>query len=240
MFIAVSFAVKDFLVKNLGINSSKIAVVHNGIEANSFRLCSLAKEDKKSEFGFTQSDKIIGTVARIHKQKGHAYLLAAAREVIERFPTAKFLIVGDGPLKNGMEKLSLELGISENVIFTGFYRDIPGILSVLDVFVLPSLWEGLPITILEAMSMKKAVIATRVSGNPEVIEDNVTGILVPSKDSHSLAQAIIRLVENEDARLKMGEAGYNRVSRLFSVKKMVEETAAIYERLIKEKNVEVN
>lgn len=239
MFIAVSFAVKEFMIKNIGIKSSKITVVQNGIEYEGFQVFDSVKENKISEFAFKQDDKIVGTVARIHKQKGHIYLLSAAKEVVKEVPEAKFLIVGDGPLKNDMEKVSVNLGIAKNVIFTGFYKDIPGILSILDVFVLPSLWEGLPITILEAMAMKKAVIATDVSGNPEVVADNVTGILIPAKNPHSLAQAIIKLIKDEGLRVKMGEAGYNRVRQFFNVNKMVDETAAIYQKLIKEKNVTV-
>ena len=239
IFIAVSFAVRDFLIKQIGIKSSKIAVVQNGIEYDRFQDSNLIQEKKRIEFGFTPEDKIIGTVARIHEQKGHVYLLYAAQEVIKDFPTVKFLIVGDGPLKSAMEKLSVNLGIANNIIFTGFYKDIPGILSILDIFVLPSLWEGLPITILEAMAMKKPVIATSVSGNPEAIDDNVTGILVPPKDSGALVKAIMKLLQNDNLRTHMGNAGYDRLNRLFNAERMVDEVTRIYERLIEEKNVKV-
>ena len=233
--IAVSFGVKDFLVKMVGIESVKIAVVQNGIECIELCFLDQIKEEKRKELGLSARDKVIGTVARIHKQKGHVYLLYAVKEVVKVFPEAKFLIVGDGPLENKMRRLAVDLKITQNVVFTGFHKDIPGIMSILDIFVLPSLWEGLPITILEAMAMKKPVIATRVGGDAEIVVDGLTGILVVPKDSQALASGLIMLLKNEILIKKMGEAGCKRVAEYFNAGRMIKETEEIYEKLIQSK-----
>lgn len=232
-FIAVSVKVGDFLKREVGIEPSKVLIVQNGVEYDKFVFSDLDKAGGRNLFGFTAEDKIIGTVARIHKQKGHSYLLHAAKEVIKEVPGVKFLIVGEGPLRSKMEKLSADLNIKEKVVFAGFYKNIPLIMSILDLFVLPSLWEGLPITVLEAMAMRKAVIATDVSGNSEVVEDNVSGVLVPPKRPHCLARAIIRLLKDDRLRVKMGEAGYHKGRSFFNAERMIKETTEIYERLIK-------
>lgn len=234
-FVAVSFGVENFLVNRVGISSYKITVIQNGIDSNKFNFDNLNKENRKKEFGFVASDKIVGTIARIHKQKGHIYLLQAAKEVIEKIPEAKFLIVGDGPLKKNMEKLSKDLKIAKNVIFLGFCKDIPSIMSILDILVLPSLWEGLPITILEAMAMKKPVIATRVGGTLEVVENDLTGVLVEPKDCHSLSQAIIRLLRNVPLMDRLGKAGYTKVTEYFNIARMLKKTEDLYNGLIEEK-----
>jgi len=230
-YIAVSFAVGGFLKDKVGIGQYKISVVQNGIDPKEH----LTKENMLSEFGFTNMDKIVGTVARIHKQKGHRYLLYAVKDVIRIFPDTKFLIIGDGPLKNKMEKLSFDLQISNNVIFTGFRNDVLNIMSIFDIFVLPSLWEGLPITILEAMSMKKSVVATNVSGNSEIVEDSISGILVAPGQPAQLAQAIIRLLNDETLRIKMGEAGRRKIVEHFNLDRMIGETTLIYKELIRER-----
>lgn len=237
--IAVSVAVKNFLIKDAKIEYTKIEVVQNGIELSNFYNAVFEKDKTKARFNLSNSDKIIGTVARIHKQKGHEYLLAAAKKIITKYPQVKFLIVGEGPLKEKMQKLSSCMGIEKNIIFTGFFRDVPSIMSVFDIFVLPSLWEGLPITIIEAMAMKKPIIATNVSGNPELIEENVTGFLVSPRDVDSLAEAISKLLDNEQLGLKFAEAGFNVCNKFFTASRMTNEITLIYEQLIENKKLQL-
>lgn len=234
-FIAVSFKVGEFLINSVNIKRSKVTVVQNGIELEG--VCRpIDTENKKKEIGISKDDLVIGTVARIHRQKGHVFLLQAAREIINNFPNVKFLIVGDGPLKKKMERIADDLGISKKIIFTGFCGDIPGIMSIFDVFALSSLWEGLPITILEAMAMRKPVVATNVSGNPEVVVDGETGVLVSPRDYQGLALALTRLLNDKDLRCRMGNAGYERVKELFGAKRMVADTEEIYRELLQKKH----
>lgn len=236
-YIVVSEAVGGFLNKNVKIRPCKISTVLNGIEYNNFKISLIAQEKLKEQFGLTTSQEVIGTIARLHRQKGHIYLLHAITKVVKVFPNAKFLVVGDGPLKYKLEELAHKLGIGNNVIFTGNQKDISTILSLINIFVLPSLWEGLPITILEAMAMKKPVVVTNVSGNPEVVIDNITGILVPPKEPTLLAEAILRLLRDKGLSLKLGEAGYQRGKEKFSKEQMIAKTAMIYDELLKEKHL---
>lgn len=236
-YIVVSEAVGGFLNKNVKIRPSKISTVLNGIEYANFKISLIAQENFKEQFGITTSHEVIGTIARLHRQKGHVYLLHAIKKVVEVFPKAKFLVVGDGPLKYKLKELAHKLGIVNNVIFTGNQKDISTILSLINIFVLPSLWEGLPITILEAMAMKKPVVVTNVSGNPEVVIDNITGILVPPKEPILLAEAILRLLRDKDLSLKLGEAGYQRGKEKFGKEQMIANTAMIYDELLKEKHL---
>lgn len=235
-FIAISFSVGEFLTKTVGIKLSKIRVVQNGIAYQDSQYFNINKRDRREEFGFSPAEKIVGTVARMHEQKGYSYLLRAAQEVIRYYPEVKFLLVGDGPLKNKMEQLAVDLKITKNVLFKGFYKDVPAIMSIFDIFVLPSLWEGLPITILEAMVMRKPVIATKVGGVSEAVKDGLTGLLVEPCDYLSLSGAIMRLLNDEELRFKMGRAGYKNVSEYFDAKMMVEQTEKIYDTIISEKN----
>jgi glycosyltransferase involved in cell wall biosynthesis len=136
-----------------------------------------------------------------------------------------------------MEAKAKAMQLSEDVIFTGIRQDVPNILGLLDVFVLPSLWEGLPIALLEAMAAGLPVVATAVGGTPEVVVEGETGFLVPPRDPEALAEAILRLLREPDLRRRMGEAGRKRVAEHFSVEQMVQKTEALYEHLLAEKGL---
>jgi sugar transferase (PEP-CTERM/EpsH1 system associated) len=233
-YIAISFGVADFLSAEAGISPLKITVVQNGIDLDKYAGVSLQDSDNlRASLGFGPADKVIGTVARLHKQKGHIFLLWAAKNVIRAAPDAKLLIVGDGPLRSGLENMAVNLGIKNNVIFSGFRDDIAGIMRAIDLFVLPSLWEGLPLTILEAMAAKKPVIATKVGGVAEIVEDGITGVLVKPRDPNALAGAIIKLISDNQLREKMGDAGWRNFNEHFNAERMVRETEILYEMLIK-------
>ena len=148
-------------------------------------------------------------------------------------PKAKFLVVGEGAEKNRLKKLAEKLNISENVIFTGLRGDVREILVITDIFVLPSLFEGLPNVIMEAMLAGKPVVATHIPGNDELVIDGETGSLVLSKDSDSLASAIINILENPDKGKQMGINGRKRVEEYFSIDETVKKTEELYEALVR-------
>lgn len=149
------------------------------------------------------------------------------------FPGLKFLIAGEGKkeYKNNLIKFANGYRMEKNIIFTGFREDIPEIMKGLDIFVLPSHSEGLSRTILEAMASAKPVIATEVGGNPEAIEDGVTGILVPAKEPDKLAEAILKLVKDREKRERMGVAGRERAEKLFSIEENVRKIEELYQKL---------
>jgi glycosyltransferase involved in cell wall biosynthesis len=193
-------------------------VVSLGIDLDRFRT---------AEPALPSDGPVIGTVGRLDTQKAHRVLLEAAPLVLERHPNARFVFVGDGPLRARLEDQAAALGVQDTVIFTGARDDVPRWLASFDVFVLPSLFEGLCYAVIEAQAAGVPVVATPVGGVRETVIDEETGILVPPADSQATARAILRLLERpEDGRRLAAEASA-RVGR-FSAERMVEETIAVY------------
>ena len=233
LIISNSEAGRRFLIKK-GIDPAKIITVHNGIDLDK-SIPRIAPEEKKRQCGLKQDSMLVGIIANLTEVKGHYYFLQAAQEVLKHIPQAEFLIVGDGPLREDIEKLSKNLGISARVNFMGFRQDIPEILSILDVFVLSSLWEGFPVSILEAMAAVKPVIASRVGGILEAVIDGKTGILVPPEDEKALAGAIEFLLKEDKIAGEMGLAGRRHVEEHFNLQRMTGEIEAAYEKSKNEK-----
>jgi len=234
--IAVSDQVREVEIQRSGVDPSKVVTIYNGVDLEDFRGINPTKvKELKRQFSINMGTPVIGTIASLHKRKGHAYLIESLPLILKRFPKAKALLIGDGPLRESIRRKAEDLGLSNSVIFTGIRHDIPELLSALDVFVLPSLWEGMPNVILEAMATGNPVVATHVGGMPEEVEDSVTGLLVPPRDPEALAEAIIALLQDRERAETMGRAGRARVEKYFSVERMVHQTEALYEELIREK-----
>lgn len=229
--IAISQGVKRTLVELDAIDSSKITIISNGISViNCQKLDDSDGIDLKQELGIDNS-KIVGAVSSLHLRKGHQYLIEAAAKVCEQRSDIKFLIVGDGQLNKQLQLLSHRLNLSKNIIFTGYRKDVYGLISIMDILVQPSIEEGFGIAILEAMAMGKPVIGTAVGGIPEIIKNGINGILVPPKDPLSIYQAIQRLLNNPDEAKRMGCAGKDIVQNNFSVSNMVKKYEELYENL---------
>jgi glycosyltransferase involved in cell wall biosynthesis len=164
--------------------------------------------------------------------KGVEYFLDAAALLAPRFPEVRFLIVGDGAGRNELEAHAGRLGLAERVTFTGFRTDVPDLLPEAAISVLPSLSEGLSNSLLESMAAGVPVVAARVGGNPEIVEHDVSGLLVPVRDSAALAGAISTLLEDPQLAARLGEAGRRRVAELFSMERSLSEVEGLYERLV--------
>jgi glycosyltransferase involved in cell wall biosynthesis len=177
----------------------------------------------------------VGTASQLIPRKGYSTLLQAASRVLQIHPNVKFVIVGSGEEKysQSLYNLSKKLGIIENIIFTGYREDISQIMNILDIVVLPSTHpEGFSRLLLEAMASSKPVVASRIGGNPEAVEDGRTGLIVPPGDVDSLAKAIQHLVQNRELRQSMGQAGRQRVKERFSIEINVNKIESIYEELL--------
>jgi glycosyltransferase involved in cell wall biosynthesis len=234
--ITVSREVHQAEIQRSGTDRAKVVMIPGGVQVEEFlEPDKVAMEQIKADWDLQSNIRLIGTVGRFVPPKGYSHLLDALHTANAQYPGVRSLLVGDGPLRAAMETKAEALGLLENVIFTGTRRDIPEILALLNVFVLPSLWEGLPIALLEAMAAGLPVVATAVGGTPEVVIDGVTGFLVPPRDPEALADAILRLLRDPDLRQRMGEAGRARVTEHFSVEQMVRKTEALYEQLLAEK-----
>jgi len=217
----------------------KSVVIRNGVDILTFKKPreKLTEElDWGEELGIDLSQPIVGTVARLHRQKGIPYLLEAARLLVQETPGIQFLIIGGGPWKDRLMEQKNRLGLETAVHFLGERKDIPQLLSLFDVVVLPSLWEGLPYSLLEAGAIGKPVVATDVDGVKEIITDGKTGILVPPKSPESLAEALRQLIENKDLANRLGAALREDIQKKHSLLPMIEGVQNLYLRLFREKN----
>lgn len=221
--IAVSEAVRNYSIQVDKINPKKIEVIYNGICFDKFA-------PKPKKFGRMPS---FGVVGRLEIQKGHTYLLRALNLIKDR--QWKLWIIGEGSLRKKLENQVKELGLEERVSFLGSRHDVPELLSKIDIFVLPSLWEGLGIAVLEAAAMEKPIIASRVGGIPEIIEDKKTGLLVEPRDVKGLAEAIRSMITHEDEAREMGKRAREAVVKKFSVEKMAEAYEELYKELTSNK-----
>jgi len=240
--IAVSEAVKRFLTGGKGVAEGKITVVHNGVDLERFSAVYTGRPlvglDKiKKGLGFRNKGNAnrrikIGVIGRLEPQKGHKYFLEAIRLMRDKSDKAEFCIAGEGSLRKELENLCQSYGISHQVKFLGFRPDIKDIMGSLDILVLPSLFEGLPLVALEASAMGKAVIVTNVDGSPEVVIHNETGLVVPAEDSKALKEAMEKLIIDDHLRQQFGEQARKRVENYFDLKKQVKETEVIYKKVL--------
>jgi len=233
--VAVSEDLKRFIVENVGIDSTRITVLYNGV--NVPPIPDLADiEACKREMNLPDSDRVIGVVGNLYPVKGHQYLIDAIPAVLETYPDTSFVFAGRGHLESDLKQQVSRLGLDKRVHFLGLRQDIPRILALLDVFVLPSLSEGLSMAILEAMMAGKPVIATRVGGNPEIVIDGETGFLVPPKESHALAESLITLLKDRHLAAEFGEQGKRRAQRQFSLQTMVNAYQSLYAECLRIKS----
>ena len=210
----------------------KITVIHSGIELNKFQEYPLAEKTKlKKEIGLPGDSFVVGTVGRLVPVKGPEFLIKASQTIIPAHPNTYFLFAGDGPLKKDLQKKAKEAGEEKNIVFLGWRDDIAHILSVFDVFCLPSLNEGMGRVLVEAMAHGIPIVASEVGGIPDLITPGKNGFLVPPKNPEELAKHIQILIEDENKRRKMGEAGKKMAPR-FSHDTMVKNIAELYEELL--------
>jgi len=213
-----------------GLPRTKVLTIDNGIDVSRFENIIDTSEVQKT-FGIKTQQEIIGTIGRLSEEKGHFLFIEMARELLEDFPNLSFLIVGDGPLKEKLQKKVSELGLQEHILFTGIRSDIPEILSVIDIFVLPSLSEGLPMVLLEAMAAKKPVVATNVGAVPRVITHNETGIIV-RPDVRDLKDGVIVLLKDKTKAKRLGWKAYCKIKEQFSSTRMAQKYIEVYEQVL--------
>jgi glycosyltransferase involved in cell wall biosynthesis len=228
--VAVSERIAEWMAK-AGVRKDRLSVIDNGIDVDGF-LKRTSDSYPLRLPGARANVLLIGTVGSLTKEKGHVNLLNAVPRVLRHFPEAQFLIVGNGVERSALERLAEEKGITESVVFTGARDDIPGILSSLDAFVLPSLDEGLPMALLEAQAACIPVVATEVGAVPSVVRNGVTGLLVPPGDADALAQALVRILSDSRAASRMAEKGRERVRERFSSHTMAEKYHSLYEDIM--------
>lgn len=224
--VGVSEHTANNLIKYEKISPKKIKIIPNGIDATRFNI-TIDREKKKRELGITNNGPIIGLGVRLTEQKGITYLLQAMPAIIEKFPAITLVIVGEGPLMKQLKAEADSLEVTKNVLFLGPRLDIPELLQTFEIYVLPSLWEGLPMVLLEALAAGCPIIATKVGGVATAVEDGVNGTLVQPRDVKQLSRAIIKLLENQDLREEFSLNGRALFEKKFKAEIMTQN----YERM---------
>jgi glycosyltransferase involved in cell wall biosynthesis len=216
-FIVVSEPVQQEAIRE-GVRPAKITVIENGIQLPACE--QIDTQRIRQELTRSASDRLVLTVGRMTDQKAQIYLVKAIPAVLERFPDTVFAFAGDGPLFQDLSEEVTRLGIADQVRFLGVRKDVINIMAAADVFVLSSIFEGLPVAMLEAMGMGAAVIATPVGGIPQAITHGETGLLVPVRDTAAIADALMALLADEDTRRRLAKNGQDFVRREFTLEKM--------------------
>lgn len=225
--------IRDVLLREDGFDPRKVRVIHNGVDVAKFKL---ARKDRIRLFPDAGDGKLVVLVGNMHTDvKGHPWLIAAAPAVLEQFPDTRFVLVGEGEQRSHFEKQVRDLGVLQSFLFLGRRSDIPEILASCDIAVLPSRAEGLPNAVLEYMAAGLPVIASRVGGNAELVQDGVTGMLVPSEDSAALSAALLKLLSEPALAARLAQAGHEFTVRNFSFERLVQDVDALYTELLSEK-----
>lgn len=224
--VAVSDEVKAKIEK-AGVKRNKVKTINNGISFNKKDMIPAEVKAVRKTLAIPENAIVVGSVGRLSEEKGHRYLLEAFLEIIKENQDVYLLIVGDGDLKAELE-LSYN---SPQIIFAGFRRDLDALYPCMDIFVLPSLVEGLPMALLEAMSWSLPVIATGVGQIPKVIEDKVTGIITPAGSSSDIKEALLTLIKNPSKSKEFGRNGHDKVKDLYSAEQMADQYIALYQDL---------
>jgi glycosyltransferase involved in cell wall biosynthesis len=228
--VGVSEHTSENLIKYEHISPSKIKTIPNGIDPSPFDL-SFDKKNKRKELGISENGPILGVAVRLSEQKGISYLLKAMPGIIAEHPTVTLVIAGDGPLKHELINEANNLGIIKNVSFLGLRLDMAELLNIFDVYVMPSLWEGLPMVILEALAVGCPIVATDVGGIGSAVIDGSNGFLVESKNSSELENAIKTVLKNPDLQEKFSKYSKNLFYEKYDARIMT----AAYESLYIEK-----
>jgi len=230
--IAVSQANKRLLIRDYKIDPIRIKLIRNCIEVSKYQFSEEGRKRVRAEFKVSDDQFLIGTVARFSVQKGHEYTIDAIPGIIKSYPQARFLFVGDGPQRDNCLKRVVALGLSAYVIFAGERQDIADILSALDLFLLTSIYEGLPLSVLEAMSVGIPVVATQVSGTPEAVLHEQTGLLIQSADSGAVVESVVRLLGEPELRERMSRQSRLVIRHHFNRKSLIKQVEEFYDQLI--------
>ena len=227
--VVISKAVEAHLARHLKIPPLKMDLIYYGLKPK-----NKTGLDFRKEYGIPPEAPLVGTIGRLSRQKGHPVLIRAMTQVCREVPEARLIIVGhdDQGLRPDLEASIRALGLEGRVILAGFRDEVPDIMATLDLFCLPSLWEGFGMVLIEAMAEARPIVASSVGSIPEVVEDGETGVLVPPGDEAALAEAIINILKNLDLGESLGRAGRQRLEREFTREAMVRATEQLYDSLL--------
>ena len=230
--IAVSQSTADFVINARRIPARKVKVVYLGVPLEEFSRQRSGPEIRaaREALGIMPGDMAIGTVTRLHDSKGNSYLVDAARLVLNERPHARFFVVGEGPLREPLEQQARALNLGNRFAFAGFAKDVAGVVSAFDVSVFPSLWEGTPLTVFEALAMGKAIVATDADGLVDVLTHERDAIIVPKRDARAVADGLIRVIDEPQTRERIGVAA-RETGKQYDITAFVRKMERLYDIL---------
>ena len=224
--LANATPIRDALISEDGFAPEKLRVIHNGVDTEKFQR---AQRDRARLFPDLGNEKLVVLVGNMHSDvKGHPWLISAGPAVVREFPEVRFVLAGDGELRSQFEAQLAQFGLQNKFMFLGRRGDIPEILASCDVAVLPSRAEGLPNAVLEYMAAGLPIIASRVGGNSELVQDGVTGLLVPAENADALAGALLQLSRDPGRARQIGNNGQQFAVENFSFERLIREVDELY------------
>jgi glycosyltransferase involved in cell wall biosynthesis len=230
--IAVSESTARFVVQARLVPPRKVKVVYLGVPLDEFsrERCGDEIAAARAELGIRPGELVVGTVTRLHDSKGNSYLVDAARTVVDRRPDARFVLVGEGPLRPALEAQARALGLGDRFVFAGFAKDVARVVSAFDISAFPSLWEGTPLTVFEALAMGKAIVATDADGLVDVLSDGRDALIVPTRSAARLADGILTLACDPELRSRLGAAA-RLTARQYDIATFVRKMERLYQLL---------
>jgi glycosyltransferase involved in cell wall biosynthesis len=230
--LAVSKSTAEFVIKARQVPPDKVKTVYLGVPLEEFSRPRTNDEiaGAKRELGAAPGDFVIGTVTRLHDSKGNSFLVDAAAQVVAQRPNAKFYLVGEGPLLGALEAQARALNLGDRFVFHGFAKDVAAVVSAFDLSVFPSLWEGTPLTVFEALAMGKPIVATDADGLLDVLSHDRDALIVPKRDAGALANAIVRMIDDGELRARLA-AGARETGREYDIAAFVRKMERLYELL---------
>ena len=239
-YTAVSQAIKQMLMAKHHVSSGKIRVIYNATDLDRFCPLAVSLIEQRKKLEIPSDSAVIGTVSRLVPEHGIDHFILAASRILKHYPSCLFMIVGNGEIRSELEEQTKKLRISDKVIFLGKREDVPELLSVMDVFVVPSVREALSVAAIEAMAMEKPIVAYAVGGIPEVVVHKETGLLIERRAPELLAEGIVSLLKDRDERIKMSKAGRKRVTEHFNIQKIAKQYMNLYLRMFDQRVVSQN
>jgi glycosyltransferase involved in cell wall biosynthesis len=234
--VCVSEAVARYAESRIGLPTNKVTVIPNGIDLDDFRHVPTRSQTRKM-LGLPTDVLVVGSVGRPRPVKGFHLLLQAYIAIEKRFPDSRLVLVGNGPDEERLKGMAVATGLQHKIIFLNDRQDIPSVLQAFDLFVLPSIWEGMPNVLLEAMAASLPILATQVGGVAELLQPNQAGILVPPGDLHALTEAMAFLLANPELRKDLGNHARAWVETAYEIRNSVDKVESLYMSLLYEKGI---
>jgi len=230
--IAVSKSTADFVIHARQMPPERVKVVYLGVPLEEFSRSRSSEElhSARAELGIQPGEIAVGSVTRLHDSKGNSYLVDAAADVLRQRPHARFFLFGEGPLKPELEAQARALGLGDRFVFGGFTKDVARTVSAFDMSVFPSLWEGTPLTVFEALAMGKPIVATDADGLLDVLTSERDAVIVPKRDAPALAAGIVRLIDSEPERARLSAAA-RQTGQQYDIAAFVRKMERLYDLL---------